>query len=70
MKRNLQKMENEGLRILDASRKKNSTICITAGELHNYMERLNGEHPIEVLYDLWLFGLATGHRAGKRSAKA
>ena len=68
MKRNLKKLEDEGRRILE-SRKHGAAFCINAKELYHYMERLHSEAPIEALYDLWLFGLATGYRAGRRAAK-
>ena len=67
--RNIQKTADEARRILAANRKKGSQLSMSAGEMVTFMERIKGEHPIEAIYEAWLFGFAIGHRAGKRAAK-
>ena len=70
MKRNIEKTTSEGRAILADRRKSvGASVCISAGEMTVFLERLQKEHPIEVLYDMWLFGFAVGHRAGQRDAK-
>ena len=70
MKRSIEKTTSEG-RALIADRRKavGVSVCISAGEMTAFMDRLQKEHPINVLYDMWLFGFAIGHRTGKRAAK-
>ena len=61
--RNIKKTADEARRVIESKQ----ILCISAGEMTDFMKRLDGEHPLEVLYDMFLFGFAVGYRAGKRT---
>ena len=66
MVRNIEKTVDAGRRVIE---KKGSAFDITIHEATAFCERLGSEHPAAVIFDVFLFGLAIGYRAGKREGR-
>ena len=65
MNRSITKAIDAGRRVLESD-KRNAALDMTISEAQAFCERLEIEHPTSVIFDAFLFGLAIGHRAGKR----
>lgn len=57
----------EGRRWFRADRRREAAVDMSILELKYFVERIQGgEHPMETLCDMFLFGFAVGCRAGAR----
>ena len=66
-KRNIERHVEEGRSYLRTNRRAASAIDLSILELKYFVERIErGEHPMESLIDMFLFGFAVGYRAGGR----